>query len=201
MNEQHDSSQNLADIPAPRPGWLGAWDKFAGPGWSQAENAVLFTATLAAGVFVPVWAAIAGLGWNWLQYILAFFIALDIVGGAVTMAAQPGKRWYHRPGQGAKQHLGFILMHVHPFLVAWLFAPQDQGMLWGYALTGYIYLLLAAPVILFAPVPLKRPLSAAFIAGGCLLNGLVVTPPPGFVWFLPVFYLKLLMSHLVPEKQ
>lgn len=200
MSAPPDSSHSLTDIPVPRTGWLGAWDKFAGPGWSRAENTVLFTATLVGGAFVPAWAAIAGLGWSVLQYILAFVIALDIVGGAVTMAAQPGKRWYHRPGQGPKQHLSFILMHAHPFLVAWLFAPQGQGMLWGYAITGYVYLLLAAPVILFAPVQLKRPLSAAFIAGGCLLNGLAVTPPPGFVWFLPVFYLKLLMSHLVPEK-
>lgn len=196
-DEFQSSSESLPPV---RAGLAGSWDKFAGPGWSPAENAILFSATLLGGVFVPLWAAIAGYGWNFWQYLVAFLLALDIVGGAVTMAALPGKRWYHRQGQCWRQHLGFIAMHLHPFLVAWLFAPDDQGMLWGYALVSYIYLLLGTFAVLAAPRQLKRPLGTALVAGGCLLNGLVVEPPPGFVWFLPVFYVKLLLSHLVPEK-
>lgn len=190
-----------SEIPAVRSGLAGAWDKFAGPGWSRSENLLLWTSTLVCSLFLPLWAAISGMDWSALQYILAFLLALDIIGGAVTMAAVPGKRWYHRPGQGAKEHLGFIVMHVHPFLVAWLFAPAGEGMLWGYALTGYVFLLLATAGILLAPPRLKRPLATACLAAGCLLNGLVVSPPPGMMWFLPVFYTKLLLSHLVPEKQ
>jgi hypothetical protein len=36
-------------------------------------------------------------------------------------------------------------------------------------------------------------------AGSVLLSLYALAPPPGMEWFLPLFYLKLLVSHLPPE--
>jgi hypothetical protein len=35
--------------------------------------------------------------------------------------------------------------------------------------------------------------------GGLLIVMLLFAPSPGLEWFIPVFYLKLLVSHLVLE--
>ena len=70
------------------------------------------------------------------------------------------------------------------------------------ALQGFLiygYLLLATLLILAAPLYLQRPVSMALTLVG-LMIGLVASPPtPGMAWFVPVFYLKLLVSHLLKE--
>ncbi|MFZ0613588.1 MAG: hypothetical protein WAM73_15220 [Desulfobacterales bacterium] len=53
-------------------------------------------------------------------------LAFDIVGGVTTNATSSAKRWYHRSGQTALNHMGFIALHLlHIFLVAWLFRKLD----------------------------------------------------------------------------
>lgn len=175
---------------------MGSWDRFVGPGWTRPEKVVLYASIAMASVALPLVAAVRGYPWSGLQSLVAALLAFDIVGGAVTMATNPGKAWYHRPGQGFRQHLAFVAVHVHPFLVAWLFVPSMD---WSYALGSYGYLLVLSVAILRAPLYLKRPMAAGAIAIGCLANGLILTPPLGMAWFLPVFYIKLFSSHLVPE--
>jgi hypothetical protein len=128
--------------------------------------------------------------------LVAVLIAFDIAGGIVTNATSAAKRWYHRPGQGFWQHLGFTAIHVYPFIIAWLFLGMD----WSYGLIVYGYLLFATLVILLVPQYLQRPVAMAAYAGGLLVALYVLPLIPGLEWFVPFFYLKLLVSHLIKEE-
>lgn len=64
----------------------------------------------------------------------------------------------------------------------------------------YVYLLIAAVVILLPPLYLKRP-TALIVYAVALLAGLyALGVPTGLEWFVPLFFLKLLVAHLLPER-
>jgi hypothetical protein len=182
--------------PEPRPGLAGHWDRFVGPGLHPAEFWLILLPTLAMTVGVPVYAYAQNLGWTAVQYLLAASLAFDLTGGVITNAATPAKRWYHRPGQGMKAHLGFTAVHGgHLLLIAWLFRGGD----WLYWGMTYGYLLVTALFILRVGWRRQRPLAMLAWLGGLLLGLYAFTPTPGLEWFLPFFYAKLLVSHLVKE--
>jgi hypothetical protein len=109
--------------PQPRNGLAGEWDKFVGPGQTQAELWLILIPSLLAGLAAPLYALHTGLDWTTVQLVVAGVIALDLVGGVVTNATATAKRWYHRPGHGWRQHVGFVAVHaIHIALVAWLFS-------------------------------------------------------------------------------
>jgi hypothetical protein len=182
--------------PEPRGGLLGEWDKFVGPGQTRAEFWLILVTSLTAGLVAPLYALHAGLDWNTLQLVVAGLLAFDLTGGVVTNATATAKRWYHRPGQGWLQHLEFVAVHaLHIFLVAWLF----HGMDWAYFVVFYLYLLIASLVITWVRLYLQRPVAFLLLVGVLLLNFYALPPVPGLEWFVPVFFLKLLVSHLVKE--
>ena len=180
----------------PRLGMLGPWDHFIGPAATRAKNAlILLWGSLCAGAVVT-YALAANLGWSALQFAVVAFVALDIGGGVPANAANCAKRWYYRPGQGLQEHFGFVVVHVHPFVLALLF--PDFG--WVTATMVYVYLLVAAAVVLVVPLYLKRPV-AFILYGVALLAGLyALNTPAGLEWFVPLFFLKLLVAHLLLEK-
>ena len=181
--------------PEPRSGFRGAIDKFIGPGATNGEL-WLQLAAVVIGTFAAPWVAISrSLDWSIVQLIVAALLSLDLLGGVVTNATATAKRWYHRPEQGWAKHMGFVALHLHPFLVAWLFTNGN----WGYAFVGYGYLLIAAQLILWMPLYLKRPFAMFLYVLGAFISLYALTPIPGMEWFLPVFYLKLLVSHLLKE--
>lgn len=101
----------------PRAGLLGAWDRLVGPGMTGAELglvlAVSFMAAILAGF--KVW----NLDMGWLLALISAVIAFDVIGGAVCNMTETTKRWVHRDGTGAKEHLSFIALHVlHIIIVA-----------------------------------------------------------------------------------
>ncbi|MEL6187918.1 MAG: hypothetical protein AAFU79_25120, partial [Myxococcota bacterium] len=73
------------------------------------------------------------------------------------------------------------------------------GDIWWVALTGG-YLVSAAVLILGVPQYLQRPVAYGTYAGAILLSLYAAATPAGLEWFLPVFYLKLLVSHLPKEE-
>lgn len=185
--------------PEPRSGAMGAWDKFVGPGatsaeeWLQLGGGLLLTGMLGVLLYsqreILDWS-----GWQWLAVAVLIF---DLTGGIITNATSAAKRWYHRAGQeGIAAHLPFVAVHgLHLLLVAALFRQMD----WAFFALTYGYLLLAAVVILKTPLYLQRPLSLTLFCGGLILGMYVLTPTAGLEWFIPFFYLKLLVSHLVKE--
>ncbi|NTW09360.1 MAG: hypothetical protein HGA28_07310 [Anaerolineaceae bacterium] len=182
--------------PEPRGGWRGEWDKFVGPGQTRAELWLILVPSLLAGLAAPLYAHFSGLGWTTLQIIVAGVIALDLVGGVVTNATTAAKRWYHRPGQSWRQQLAFISVHfIHLFLVAWLFLKMD----WMFFIGFYTYLIAASLIITRVRLYLQRPVALLLFLGVLLLAFYMSKPVPGLEWFIPVFFLKLLVSHLPKE--
>jgi hypothetical protein len=154
---------------------------------------------------IPVVAAIVALlyashvvkAWSLAQYIVCCILAFDIAGGVVTNATSSAKRWYHRAGQGFKQHFQMVSLHfIHIILVSWLYLQLDVA--WLLVASGY--LLSATAVILFMPQYLQRPTAFVSYACGLLISMYFLRQPEGLEWFLPLFYLKLLVSHLPKEE-
>ena len=79
--------------------------------------------------------------------------------------------------------------------MAWLFRSMD----WLYFGVFYACLLGAGLVILAVPLYLQRPTAFLLYVGVVLIALYGFSPTPGFEWFVPVFFMKLLVSHLLKE--
>ena len=183
--------------PEPRKGLLGEWDTFIGPGATRAETILIMAFGLLSALALYFYARTGGLGWCDRCLIFALLLAFDLGGGVIANASSATKRWYHRPGQTLKDHLGFIAFHaVHLFVVAYLFRWHDW--LWGSVFFG---LLIGSTFILDAvPRYLQRPVATALYVLALLVNFYILLPTPGMEWFIPVFFLKLVIGHLVQEE-
>jgi hypothetical protein len=187
---------NNWQAPLPRKGLAGVFDKFVGPGATPAELSLQLVLPVLAAVGAPWYAARVVGHWSWFQYVVCAGLAFDLVGGIITNATSSAKRWYHRAGQGWQQHLGFVAIHLaHLLVVAWLYLAFNLGWL----LLAGGYLLAAAAAVLAVPHYLQRPVALAAYAGALLLAVCGLAQPAGLEWFLPLFYLKLLVSHLPKE--
>jgi hypothetical protein len=182
--------------PEPRKGLAGSYDKFVGPGITTAENLLGLFAALAAAVAMLCYALFANLGWSVWQIAIAVFVAFDIAGGIFTNASSSAKRWYHRATQTTKHHLIFVAVHLHPLIIAWQYRSMD----WLYFVVVYAYLLMAATTILLIPLYLRRPVAMALFFIGVLIGLYAFSPTPGWEWFIPGLYLKLLICHLLHEE-
>jgi hypothetical protein len=150
-----------------------------------------------AAFAAPLYASRVVEGWSWLQYVACCVLAFDTAGGIVTNATSSAKRWYHRVGQGFKQHVGFVSIHLfHLLMVSWLYLALD--VMW-FVIAG-AYLLFSAVVVLSVPQYLQRPVALAAYACVLLISMYGLPQPAGLEWFLPLFYLKLLVSYLPKEE-
>ena len=86
-------------------------DELIGPGATRAEIVLVFVVGIIGGCAVIAYQYVVGLGWDLLQLIVGAIIAFDIAGGVIANATSTAKRWYHREGQGFKQHFGFVVVH------------------------------------------------------------------------------------------
>ncbi|WP_432454015.1 MULTISPECIES: hypothetical protein [unclassified Agarivorans] len=183
--------------PQPRRGLAGAIDKFIGPGATRAEWGLqtIIPAVAAIAALLNAWQL--GAEWTWWQNIVAALIAFDVMGGIITNATSSAKRWYHRVGQGRKQHLNFIALHfLQLSLISWCFLDFD--FVW-IGIAG-LYMMGAAWLILTTVLYLQRPMAMALYSGALLISLYVLPAALGLEWFLPMFYLKLLVSHLPQEE-
>lgn len=182
--------------PDARQGFWGILDQITGPGATSAELALQFIPPLGAAIAVLGYGITLQPSWTTLMSAIAALLVLDLLGGIITNATSTAKRWYHRPGQGFKQHLSFIALHgIHVFVVAWLFRSRDIP----FFLSVYAYLLISSTIILRCPLYLQRPVAFLLYGLGVLLNSYLLTATVGLEWFLPLFLMKLLISHLLKE--
>lgn len=180
----------------PRSGWQGQLDRLIGPGATRVELVLQLVPSVSAAIAAPLYASSLPLDFSPLQLGLIALLGFDLVGGVLTNATTAAKRWYHRPGQGWRQHLTFVGVHVlHIGLVAWLLRGADGLFFAGVS----SYLLLAAGLILASPLYLQRPVALGLYGLALLCDRYCFTPTPGLEWFLPLFFLKLLVSHLLHE--
>ena len=157
---------------------------------------------IALQAVLPLLAGIIATWYSWnhenqsiWQIIVAAVLGFDIAGGIITNSTSSAKRWYHRQGQGFWQHMGFIFIHIiHLSVVAYLFTPA-----WQWLATNCAILILGAGIILRCPLYLQRTVSLALYSTALLIS-IYFLPVSGFEWFLPLFYLKLLVAHLPVEE-
>lgn len=116
-----------------------------------------------------------------------------MVGGVITNATSSAKRWFHRTGQTWQHHLAFVSIHI--FLVALLFRGSD----WSFLAIASGYLIGASILILRTPLYLQRPVAFGLYGLALLGNSYLFVPTLGLEWFLPLFFLKILISHLLKE--
>ncbi|MEM6449546.1 MAG: hypothetical protein AAF703_04435 [Cyanobacteria bacterium P01_D01_bin.105] len=184
-------------IVVPRSGWKGQLDRFVGPGATPAELLLQLFPSFIAVIAAPLYASTLSVALSAWQLSLIAILAFDLVGGVLTNATAAAKRWYHRPGQGWRQHLAFVGVHLfHIGLVAWLFRGAD-GL---FFVSVSNYLLLASGLIVASPLYLQRPVALGLYGLALLGDRYLFAPTPGLEWFLPLFFLKLLVSHLLKEK-
>lgn len=182
--------------PAPRSGWKGQFDRFIGPGATPAELILPIVPSMGAVIAAPLYASTLSMDWSSWQLGLIAILGFDLVGGVLTNATAAAKRWYHRPGQGWQQHMFFVCVHLfHIGLVALLFRGGDGLFFAGVS----SYLVLAAGLILVSPLYLQRPVALGLYSLALLGDRYLFVPTPGLEWFLPLFFLKLLVSHLLNE--
>lgn len=180
----------------PREGMLGEFDKFIGPGATPAELRLQFGIALIAPILLVLYVLQNDLDWTVFQLMIGVILVLDMAGGVVTNATSAAKRWYHRRGQGFRQHMLFVMVHIiQPLLIAFVFRDQDLV----YVMVIFGYLMIASVTILKAPLYLQRPVAMVFLMGGFLMNSYVLVPTNGLEWFIPMYYTKLLVSHLLME--
>ena len=180
-----------------RVGLKGKLDKLIGPGATRAEKDVqTYIPFIAAGI-LAYFVYQAGLDWSWAQYLVAILLTVDMVGGVITNATSSAKRWYHREGEGFVQHMGFISIHFIQLAVySYFFLALN---VWWIVYVG-AFMLLASAAIMLTPLYLQRPVALVLYSVGLILSLYVFETAVGLEWFLPIFFLKLLISHILREE-
>jgi hypothetical protein len=183
-------------VPPRRSGFKGQLDTLMGPGATRAEKDIQGYVPLLAGGLLVYFGMRSGLEWSLGQYVIALLLTVDMVGGVITNATSSAKRWFHREGEGFKEHMRFIGIH---FIQLGLFSGFFLDLnLWWVAYVG-AYMMLASTVILLVPLYLQRPVALILYAISLVLSLYVFDSAAGLEWFLPIFFLKLLISHLLKE--
>lgn len=181
---------------SPRPGLPGLLDRITGTEATTAELLIQIIPPAIFAIDAPIYAQTLATDWTYLQLGLISLLAFDLLGGVLTNATSSAKRWFHREGQTWQNHLVFVTIHlVHIFLVALLFRDSDWSFFW--IVSGY--LMVSAIAILRTPRYLQRPVALGLYSLALLGNIYLFEPIPGLEWFLPLFFLKLLVSHLLDE--
>ena len=180
-----------------------SWDKFVGPGATKSEHLLMLLPTVLLTALLLGWAAWQEVQWSIWQYIIAGFLAFDLIGGVITNATAPAKRWYHRSEQNLTQHLKFIALHGIQLLLVTCFFNDFN---WWFFAGTYGYLFAAAFLVLKTPLYIQRPVAFGIYTITLLLWTSFLTSVegfgsiPGLDWFVPVFFFKLLISHLLIEE-
>lgn len=194
-SREFELQENQSSL-VPRLGLRGQLDRFIGPGATAAEMVLQFVPAFLTAIAAPVYAMTLPIEWSPLQLGLISVLGFDFVGGVLTNATAAAKRWYHRPSQGWQQHMGFVVLHmVHVGLVALLFRGGD----WYFLVSVSGYLLGASALILSCPLYLQRPVALGLYIVALLCDRYCFAATPGLEWFLPLLFLKLLVSHLLHE--
>jgi len=175
-------------IPEPRPGLLGLWDRAVGPGASAAENIGTIALAFVGAIGAGSWAYVEGA--TTLQATLAAVLAFDVVAGVWANATAASRRWWHRAGTGLRTHLAFVVPHVHPFLVAWLF----EGASWVWAAVLHGSIVLAVVFVARMPRPLQTPTSLVLCVP--IVAAAHALAPGVLPWLAPALALKLVAGHV-----
>ncbi|MEU0544523.1 hypothetical protein ABZ319_32085 [Nocardia sp. NPDC005978] len=167
-------------------------DHLIAPGATRGETGLaLGTAFLGAAA---AFALAVHAGYTALTIAVITFVAFDMFGGAVVNATTSAKHHFHRDSRTTRHHLGFVAIHVQPFLLAW----ATPGFTWATAAAIYATALCCALLITSSPPNLRRPSAFAVTTFALVCVTALLTVPQALAWFAPVLLIKLLLAHLLP---
>lgn len=183
-------------LAGPERGLRAAARNFSGNRRTRAERVLAVAAMLGTALVALAAATIGAPDLAVWQLAVLMLLAVDLGGGVFVNASAAAKRWYHRPGVPGWHHWAFVAAHLHPFLVAWLF--PEAG--WRWAACLYAATVMAAAVVLGAPLYLRRPVALTLAALILAALPLAAPVPLHLAWIAPVFVIKLLIAHSLHEE-
>ena len=94
----------------------------------------------------------------------------------------------------------FICIHALQIAtVSFQFVAVEEER-WFYFGLVYGFLLVSSTIVLTVPLYLQRPVAMTLVAGAIPGSMSQLVPQtPGLEWFLPLLFVKLLVSHLTQE--
>lgn len=188
-------------------GFWGAFDRFFGPGMTAREWIVLLAGILVAYAgMIALWTRHDATAWFPHTALLwALIASADVFGGIMTNATNSAKRWYHPvAASGHRMRLVFISMHIaHLAAIAFLvlpFAMQELGFApWQWFALNLALLYALAAAVEFTPLDIQRPVAFAAWLAAVFVNLVVVPLPLILSYFVPLFFLKLLICYVPIE--
>ncbi|MET9214761.1 MULTISPECIES: hypothetical protein [unclassified Nocardia] len=181
-------------IPPTSPGWAGRIEQFMGPGKTRAESAVEYLGGAVCVLLLLAYCWPELDGWSLAERVVLVVIVLDLVGGVLTNATNSAKRWYHRT-RSSRGRLSFVAVHTLHLAVVGLWLLGDPRWFLG----NTVLLMGSALLIESVPAYLRRPVAMAAFMVVFSINLIIFPVPAALVWFIPLFSLKLLICHLIPE--
>lgn len=233
-----------------------SWAQTCGVGWSPKQITFSYATSIALTSVVLVAAYANGLSWSWAQYVVAAFLAWDLLLGVIGYSHPAIKRrrdressnlpvWHHN------------LQHIHPLILIYFDQPSlllAIGAYWfvtfllyveflevvpatgrrrlgvtaqkwvvgleaavslglvsmsfvvadvtasfqAFGVTVYGGLIVATAVLTRAPVDFQRTIAVVAVVTMTVV-GLFLSPPAGFEWLVPVYFLKLLAGFTARE--
>ena len=141
------------DLPPFRPGIWDDIDKFIGPGATKAEKWIQFYPALALAGGIVVFGLVNQVGWSFWQFVIVALLSVDMLGGVLTNATSAAKRWFFREGEGFRQHMSFVALHLAQIILfSWAFL--DVNVAWIVGVYGV--LMGGSAIILKSPLYLQR---------------------------------------------
>ena len=186
--EKKDLSSRFATLISRCNGFL------VGPSATRPENMityfVAFTGMIGAGILFTL-----GEEFSFWKLFIICILAFDVFGGATANATNSARRWWHRPGVKRGSFIFFTLFHLHPIIIGALYS----GFSFSLGVISYAGVICAAGICIFFPPSLTRPMAY----GICYLLILFTAFMGGVAWylswFLPGYFMKLLLSHLLSD--
>lgn len=181
----------------------GLVELLIGPGASIGEIMVYLLSASGSGIFLIFYnTRFRDIDWSYLQGLVVFFLAWDLIGGLVALNTSSAKRYWNSPGSSKLtgtlklKPLSVAFHLLRPLAVALFLRAND----WRYFGLISLYLLLGSTVIGTVSLCLKRPVAAILLVGGFLFELYYLGPTPGLEWFALALYSKVFMALLVREE-
>jgi len=183
--------------PRVKAGWVGAIEKFMGPGKTKSESMIEVVALiLISGLifFRYKQVVIDSLLAKW-QLAILVLLLLDLVGGVITNSTNAAKRSYHE-SPSSKGRFIFIFCHtIHLLVISLLFLNFD----WYFLAFNSAVLFLGAFAIERVQIQTKRPLAMLLFMAVVGVHSFIFQLPTYLELFPALFYLKLFVCFLVTE--
>ncbi|MGD1933042.1 MAG: hypothetical protein ACFB0Z_00805 [Candidatus Phaeomarinobacter sp.] len=184
------------DVEGPTSGFAAFMRNFSGNRRTTLERRAAFAAMTATPALALAAILIEGQALAIWQIVVLMALAVDLGGGVFVNATAAAKRWFHRIGARDWHHLAFVLLHIHPLLIAWLL--PEFGWVWA----AYLYAatVTSTVIVLACPLYLRRPMALTAAAFVLAVAPLLAGTPLLLAWIAPFYVLKLLVAHIVHEE-